>query len=298
VVLLSNVVTFWQADDVGTPLWHEIYYEVGQRCYRQDIVDLAAAGLADSGWGIYFYEKGQQKGWERTGESLWPYSLGPIVTWQHWPRAGRFYGAGEFGDIQLNTAINRILSLGNKVINNHAFPRTMTDADPGQMQANNDVDTLWHVPKGAQVWNLEMQTDLSAILNYVERLSADYNTQGRTVDVAGGPADFSSVTNLAIQVSFMPQVDANEILRRQYGWAIVETSKRLQMLAGQDYSVDPRIVWSAALPEDRAAIAQVVLTEDQLGIASKETQATQFGLDWSQEQERMRQESALSQTNQ
>jgi hypothetical protein len=289
-ILLSNVITFWQADDVDTPLWYEVRYGVGKISYRQDIVDLSLTSEQRPVWAIRTYQKqGDLGSWEQVAEeTIWDYLLGPIVSWQHWPRASRCYGAGEFGDIDLNLAVNRIMSLGNAVIRNHAFPKTiLAGAEAGDL-VEIAPDELWTLPKDAQVFNLEMQSDLSAILNYIDRLTADYNTQGRTVDVAGGPADFSSITNLAIKVSFMPQEDANEILKRQYGAALVEVSQRLQMLAGQPYEVSPKVIWKAALPESKAETAQVVTTEDQLGIASKETQATQMGLDWQQEQERKR----------
>jgi hypothetical protein len=294
-ILLSNIITFWQADDVDTHLWYEIYYKVGKTLFRQDIVDLAAVDLAERGWGIYQYERaeGDKNAWEKSGEpQLWDYDLGPIVSWQHWPRASRCYGAGEFGDIQLNESVNRIMSLANAVIRNHAFPKTIVAGAEASQLTEIEPGGMWTVPKDAQVFNLEMQSDLSAILNFVERLSADYNTQGRTVDVAGGPGDFAAITNLAIKVSFMPQEDANEILKRQYGNAIVEASKRLQMLADQPYEVDPKVVWEAALPESKLEIAQVVTVEDTLGLASKETQTTQMGLDFQQEQQRMADEQA------
>lgn len=292
-ILLSNVTTVWQADDVETHLWYEKHYRVGKNDFRQDIVDLAILGLG-SGWRIYQYVKPITAGtWDPVGAPVdWPYDLGPIVTWQHWPRAASCYGAGEFGDIHLNTAVNRMMSLGNAIFRNHAFPKTITDSPASALVAANDVDSLWHVPAGSNVWNLEMQSDQGALLTFVEKLTNHYNAQGRTVDIEGGPADFTNITNLAIKVSFMPQDDANEILKRQYGYGIVETSKRLQMLGGQDYASDPLITWKTALPESKLEIAQVATTEDTLGLASRETLATQLGLNWAQEQERLRSEQA------
>jgi hypothetical protein len=298
-LLLPDVITFTQADDVETHLWYSQYYKVGKKLFRQDFVDLALNKLADRGWGLYLYVKNSdnRQGWQEVYEArdLWDYDLGPIITWQHWPRTGRCYGEGEFGDIDLNTAVNRIMSLGNAVIHNHAFPKTIVAGGQMPEKVPTGPANVWNVPKDTQVYNLEMQSDLSAILNFVERLTADYNTQGRTVDVAGGPADFSSITNLAIKVSFTPQDDANEILRRQYGGALVEGSRRLQMLAGQLHDVAPKVIWKTALPESKAEVSQTVLVEDQLQLASKETQATQMGLDWLKEQKRKEDEAAQAQ---
>lgn len=302
-ILLSNIITVWQADDVDTHLWYEKYYRVGSTEYRQDIVDLQAVGEADRGWRIYTYKRAastmqsvaDDTKWMKVDEAEWSYDLGPIVTWQHWPRASRCYGAGEFGDIALNTSVNRILSLGSKVLHNHGYPKTVGTGFSAKKLEETSVDGFMTIDSAeAKVYNLEMQSDLSALLNLYKELKEGYNSQGRTVDIEGGPADFANITNLAIKVSFMPQDDANEILKRQYGYGIIETSKRLQMLGKQAYQTDPIIQWKPALPESKTEVALVVEAEDKLQLASKETQATQLGLDWMQEQERMLNEQKIS----
>ncbi len=293
-ILLSNAITYWKADDVDTVLWYELRYQAGGMYYRQDVVDLSLLpeGGRREGWALITYQRKSDAGnWQQSEEELWEYPLSPIISWQHWPRSGRCYGMHEFGDIAINKSVNRIMSLGNKVIHNHAFPKTVLVGAEAKDLTPIAPDEMWSLPsKDAQVFNLEMQSDLSAILTFVDKLDAAYNTQGRTVDVAGGPADFSSITNLAIKVSFMPQEDANEILQRQYGGALVEASKRLQMLDGRDYETDPKVIWKPSLPESKDEVARVVTAEDNLGVASKETQATQLGLDWQKEKARIAKE--------
>src|SRR5574341_2276790 len=94
-----------------------------------------------------------------------------------------------------------------------------------------------------------MQSDLSALMEMTQALIDGYMAQGRTVMLKGGPADMNNLTNLAIKISFMDMSNANEILQHQYGYALVEISRRMLMLGGRRFEDRPVVIWPAPLPE-------------------------------------------------
>lgn len=292
--LLHNVVTYWQYDDWRRVLWHSLYYNVGKVTFRQDVI---APGQAGSAWTIITYQKtgantGMRAQWQAVGEPyIWPYPLGPIVDWQHWPVSDAYYGKSETGDIRGVLAVNRLMSLGSSILRAHAAPRVViTGAEAGKLQQT-AVEGIFTIPKAATLQVLEMQSDLGALMNMTQALIDGYMSQGRTVLLKGGPADFNSLTNLAIKVSFMDMSKANEILQHQYGYGIVEISRRMRMVAGQqDFLERPMLTWPEPLPESELEKVQVVRQERDMKIISREGAQIKMEIDPATENARMERE--------
>ena len=296
VRLLNNIITFWQADDVATPLWHEVQWTVGKITYRQDILDLETLGMG-SGYEIRQYQAAQNntgkgEGWSADGVIAWPYDTPPIIDWQHWPEERIYYGSGEDGDLDLNDAVNRVLSQANAVIRNHAFPKTIaTGVSAGKVEVATAIDSFWTIQNpNAKVYNLEMQSDLTAIMNMANALKEAYTSQGRVVLLSGQPSEFARLTNLAVRTVFMDMINANNTLRSTYGSGIKRICEAMLTMAGRDAGYDVTLNWDDALPENDLEQAQVIQLLRGMGLISKQTSAGEIGLDWEQETARMEDE--------
>lgn len=285
--LVGNAITFWQADDVDIALWHELSWQVGKTYYRQDMLDLDALGMG-AGWQIIQYRSDNGLQWSLQSIIDWRYDVPPIINWQHWPRSDKYYGKSEASDLPLNDSLNRVLSQANAILRNHAYPKTVATGVTAAKVQPTAVDSFWAIENdNAKVFNLEMHSDLSAILNMADRLTDHYHAQGRTVVLKGNPADFARLTNLAIGAVFMDASTANETLRRQYGKALSQLTCAMLAMDGRKSDYKPILKWTDALPNNELEQAQIVQVQRNLGLISQESAAAEMGLDWATEQQRM-----------
>lgn len=301
-----NIICHWAEDDKDTLLWYEVRYASGRKQYRQDIVnDEYQSGVKQ--WLIYEYVQVREGKWElRTdlpdNPVIWPYELGPIVDWQHLPDPRNYYGKPEMGNglklLDLQNAINKAASDYKAITRVHAAPRTVaTGVRAEEMQTVAGVDNFWALPdKDAKVYNIEMQSDLSALMNFIRYLSEAFFAQTRTTMLSGGVDAYKSITNLGIKAAFMDMLAKNSQLQRQYGRGIAEISKRFLMLGNFDYNVKPKIVWATPLPTSDLEETQIAQQQIDMGVLSKETAAGALGLDWQTEQDRLAAEGDTAQT--
>lgn len=283
----GNVITFWQADDIDNVLWHEIYWNVGKRAYRQDVV------RTESGWAIYDWERSSEMmtEWTPTASAMWPYPTAPIVAWPHQGVPGQFYGANEIGDIKAADQINKVASEISRILRFHAAPRTVGIGFTTDDLVQTRIDGLWTVPAPeAQIFNLEMKGDLGSSMAFLDRLTGNYLQERRTVALAGKVEDFQRVTNLGMRALFIDALAKNEELRRNYETGLAAISAGMMALDGT--LVEGEIVphWPEPLPVDPLAQVQQLQVERELGIVSQETAARERGRDWQLEQERLGQE--------
>lgn len=299
-----NIICHWADDDKDTLLWYEIRYDKGRKQYRQDIVNDEYQSGAKQ-WLIYEYVYDGKKWTLRTdieNPVIWPYELGPIVDWQHLPDPRNYYGKPEMGNglklLDLQNAINKAASDYKAITRVHAAPRTVaTGVRAEDMQTVAGVDNFWALPdKDAKVYNIEMQSDLSALMNFIRYLSESFFAQTRTTMLSGGVDAYKNITNLGIKAAFMDMLAKNAQLQRQYGRGIAEISKRFLMLGGYAYDVKPHIVWATPLPTSDLEETQIAQQQIDMGVLSKETAAGALGLDWQQEVERLANEGDTAQT--
>jgi len=301
-----NVISHWASDDKDTLLWQEIHYAQGRKQYRQDVVNEAYQDNGRTGWTIYEYVHDGRKWVLRTdlpeNPVVWPYELGPIVDWQHLPDPRNYYGKPEMGNglklLDLQNALNKAASDYKAITRVHAAPRTVaTGVRAEEMAAVSGTDNFWAIPdKDAKVYNVEMQSDLSALMNFIRYLGEAFFAQTRTTIISGGIDAYKNITNLGIKAAFMDMLAKNAQLQRQYGRGIAEISKRFLMLNGMDYNVKPHIVWATPLPTSDLEETQIAQQQIDMGVLSKETAAGDLGRDWQQETERMANEGDAAQT--
>jgi hypothetical protein len=276
----AHVIVFWDADDFEKVRWYELRWQVGRTTYRQDVV------YEDDRWLIRdFRLKGSR--WELLDEVIWPYALGPIVDWQHQKHPVEYYGRDELPHAHLNDLINKVASDTARILRFHAYPRTIgTGFEATNVQASG-IDDFWVIPeKEAHVFNLEMQSDLSASLRFLQLLTDNFLAESRVTMLNGDPQHFKGVTNLGVRVAYLDQIAKTEMLRRQYSIGLQAISRRLLMLGGHDHDVNVRVHWGEALPVDRREAVELVAKQIELGLLSPQTASAQLGLDWQTERAR------------
>lgn len=281
----ANVVVFWQADNVKRVLWYEIYWSAGKREYRQDIV------REGQGWAFYDYARADDKSefaLDKTTE--WPYSEAPIIDWQHKRNTRGYYGKSETGNLDLNNAVNRLMSDVGRILGVHASPKTIIIGSDAKGLIETAINNLWVLQNpDAQVKNLEMDTDLAASMGAVQYLEAAYFAQQRVVRLRGDVRDLQRVTNLGLRGFYTEQIAKNEELRRNYERAIQAISRTMQAI-GRKKIQKPKVHWADPLPTDPMEQVSSLEKEREMGIVSQETAARERGRDWNTERKRMAEE--------
>lgn len=285
----ARVIAFWDGDDYERVLWYEIRWTVGKAVYRQDILEDMPGR-----WVILEYKQEASR-WIKTDEIYWSYPLGPIQCWQHMPALFQFYGQHDYGNMALNDAVNKVASDVKRILRFHAFPRTVGTGFEASKVQETGIDGFWTIPnENARVQNLEMQSDLSSSLQFMDTLTQAFLHEQRVVMVPGGLDAFKGMTNLGIRAAFMDMVSKNEVLRRQYGRAIQQISQRLLMMADRPFEVPPVVHWSEALPVDRREMVALTQQEILMGTLSVRSASAELGRDYLLEQERRADEQLTS----
>ncbi len=276
----ANVLVFWDADDYEKVLWYEIHWKVGRIAYRQDIVN------DDGQWLVRDYQRKGSR-WELQDEVIWPYPLSPIVDWEHQKNPMGYYGRDELPHVHLNDLINKVASDTARILRFHAYPRTVgVGFEANHVQASG-IDDFWVIPeKQAQVFNLEMQSDLTASLRFLQLLTESFLAESRVTMLTGDPQHFKGVTNLGVRVAYLDQIAKTELLRRQYGYALEAISQRLLMLGDYAYDQPVEVHWGEALPVDQREAIELLAQQINLGLLSPQTAAKQLGIDWQTEKQR------------
>lgn len=278
-LLPTNVLVWWNADNFRDVLWYEIQWSAAGQNWRQDIVPDGARWLIRN-----FVQKGNQ--YELMTEEIWPYELSPIVAWPHKRNPKLHYGDDEFGHAVLNDMVNLTASNIAKILRFHAHPLTVTDDK--SLGKDNFIESgpskLVKVSQGSRVWNVEMQSDLSSSMNFLNMLVGMFNEQSKIVTLPADLRVFSNVTNFGIRAAFLPMSDDNERLQRQYGWGITEISKRLLMLRGKRVEREPIVKWGEALPVNAAEATNTLVTQYNAGFTSRKQASESLGYDWGQVQ--------------
>ena len=290
-VLDSALVTvFWHPEDKAKVTAYRIGWTQGADQIRQDII---APGVFPDRerdfWTIL--DMVQRKGgrWEVVREIEWRKEFGPIVDWQNRLEPRDYYGKSDFVNPELNDRVNFVASNIVRIIKYHAHPRTiLTGAQASEIQ-DTAIDSLWSIPsKEAQVFNLEMQSDLESSRQTYNGLKAEFYAEHRAVDMASLRDKLGNLTNFGLRVLYKDALDKLTTKRAMYGAGLVEISRRMMSLMGQE--VEPTITWPKELPYNPLEEIQEIREELELGLISKETAAVRRGIDWEKEQERLEEE--------
>lgn len=286
------IVAYWQADDKDNVLWYEMGWTSGQTDYLIDFVN----NQETSNWSIIEYSRPSGGQWTETKNTLWNFPLSPIYHWQHLPNANNFYGRPEASNdqLRLNDGINKVASDINRILRIHAFPKTIGTGFEATAVQPTAVDSFWTIPNAdAEIFNLEMQSDLQSSMNMLTYLNDALLMQARVVIMRGTVKDFQRVTNTGIRAVFLDMIAKNILLRWQYGTAIQELSRRMLMVNGMEFLSRPDIIWADPLPEDDTEAINTLAIERGLNIVGHKTASQKRGYVWDEQKAEMQAESKM-----
>lgn len=279
----ATMLTYWRADDLREVLWYEMMVTTDRK-YRTDFINLGA--FEGAGWQIRTYAMHGNR-WEPVATEDWPYPYGPILDWQHLRDPRRYYGKSHLMASSLNDSVNKVASDVKQILRYHASPRTIGKGVAASSIETTSIDGFFTVPKDAEVFNLEMQSDLVSSLRFFDLLREAHAAEMRVVRLAGGAEAYRNITNLGLKVAFMPMLAQNDQLHRNYDGGVVGLTRRLLMLAGSPADVPLRVQWPRPLPISETEETQLVQTQRDLGVISKQSAASRLGLSWPIEQARL-----------
>jgi hypothetical protein len=214
-----------------------------------------------------------------------PYGFAPISHWQNLIVPDSVYGECDITDDVrgLQDKINFTASNIAKIIKYHAHPKTW-----GKMLGNK-TDGQWGADQmilasdpGAQIANLEMQSDLLSSQTYLQYLRNALMSTTMTVDIAGLD-QVGALTNFGLRVLYSDAINKMNVKRELYGDGLEETLRRVLIIGGFE-PMPLEIVWEDPLPVNELEASQSDLVLLNAGIISKETVATRRGLNWEDEQ--------------
>ncbi len=284
------LTVLWQANDMEKIMAYILRWQVGRVIYRQDFI---APDTPNGGWLVRELQKESGRQWKIVNETTWPYPWAPLLTWQNLPNPGKFYGLSDLESAELNDAINFVASNINRILRFHAHPRTIGTGMRADDVEATAVDSFWAIPKkDANIFNLEMQSDLQSSMRFLDFLRGAFFSESAGVDMTVFKDKIGSVTNFGLRVLFQDAIDRIELKHQTYGEALVELNRRALEVMGagkENYTV---IHWPEALPSDKVELTKLIAMEMEGGLTSKETAAKKLGLDWETEQERLQAEAA------
>jgi len=183
----------------------------------------------------------------------------------------------------------------NRIVRIYAHPRTVGKmiGDALNMNANPGAVIRLEHPD-AQLYNLEMHSDLSSAIETYRRLVAALHETTRIPEVATGKLDSAgNLSSLALRILYAPLLQKTESKRRLYGRAIEEMMERALAMMGIEDTVE--IKWPELLPSDPEAERRTALLDAQVGV-SKTTILRNLGYDPEVEMENLRNEAAEQQS--
>jgi hypothetical protein len=162
--------------------------------------------------------------------------------------------------------------------------------EPDQVKATS-IDGFFSVPDTADVFNLEMQSDLSSSMAMFTQLKAEFFAGRRVLDLSTVRDRLGQITNFGVRMLFSEMIELRDEKTRLIGGGLAATFQRLLAMDGVEAGA-PVVKWGDALPVNRVEALQAATLEKELGTASVQTLSADLKRDYIVEQERKREEAA------
>jgi hypothetical protein len=231
-------------------------------------------------WHITEQEARGAGAYRTLAEIEWQYPWPPIVDCQNLPSPNEYYGIADIEEdlIELNQAINFLLSNMSRIIRYHAHPKTWGRGFDAR-QLHLAVDETIVLPPGGELHHLEMTSDLASSIRLLERLREALHEISRTPEVAMGKLEgVGALSGVALRILYQPLVEKIQAKRLTYGEMLVELNRRLLVLGGFGGENMITVHWPELIPGDPESEAKTMLLWQQLGV-SQDTIMRRLGLD-------------------
>lgn len=278
----ATVSVSWEPDDIEQVVSYRIQYPAVDPATGKPVVVRQRIERDGAAWRIVDQRSApDSREWVTLSEAVWPHPWPPVVDCQNLPCPHEYWGISDLEDdvIQLNRAVNFVLSNLARIIRHHAHPKTWGKGFTAN-QLNIAVDETIVLPSAdAELHNLEMVSDLSSSISVYERLREALHEVARVPEVATGKLDRAgALSGVALKILYQPLIEKTESKRRTYGDLLVEVNRRLLALGGFGDENRTLIHWPELLPVDARMEAETALLHQQLG-ASADTLLQRLGFD-------------------
>lgn len=300
----SNCAAFWDVSDVDRVLWYRLQFVAGKEGpgKRIDYVHGRYTGDefdhdVDEWWEIVFVTKGGPiPTWEMQDPQLWPYEWSPIVDWQNQPRPYRYYGADDVSQIiNLNKALNFVASNYSRILKHHAYPKTVGLGFDASDVVETEIGGFFTVNKSKQeadIFNLEMASDLASSRAFIDLLAAEVWHNARMVDPQSVKDKIGQITNFGLRVLYTDAIRKIDTKRLLYGEGLEMLSLHGLELMGGGVPDEVAVIWPDVLPENDTETVTSLQSELASGVIDKQTYRELRGYDHEQIVARLAEQSA------
>lgn len=228
-------------------------------------------------------------------QSILPNPLGEmlIIHIKNEPRPWERFGVSDYYDLILpNKELNENLSNLSEILAYHAAPITVVKGARLNTLEKGARKMWTGIPKDGDVYNLNLDADLSSSLNYIALIKQHIFETGCVPEEALGQLQaISNTSGAALQLQYQPIVDRAARKQPQYGRGLQEINRlilRFYEAVGAlelPEKVSPalkyhtKITWGDGLPRDRSLELADISTEMGLQIESKKGALVRLGED-------------------
>jgi hypothetical protein len=240
----SMVDVITDPDDMSRVLEYQVIWKSGGGWKRDRFVE-------DGGQWLIIREVNERGSkWQQESETIWAYEWAPLFSCQNLKNPLEFWGISDLEDADLNDGINFTASNNGRILRFHAHPKTIvTGAEASQVQTT-AVDQLWSIPvQGAEVKNLEMQSDLASSRQHLSDLKHDFHNISDVPMMDAITTNVGALSGFALRILYGPLLSKTEGKRRRYGGMLARINYALLELDGRTPQVCS-IRWQDPLPGD------------------------------------------------
>lgn len=173
-----------------------------------------------------------------------PYGFIPIVHIKNRPNSSSYYGKSDANDIlKINKVYNELMQQLKSVIDYHATPTTViTGASAKSLKKG--LGQIWSgLPPEANVFNLGLDVDLSATVNFVKDLKTAMHELSDVPENALGKIQaISNTSAAALQITYHPLIQQANLKAVTYGEGISKLNTMILKIMRLADSQNPRLI--------------------------------------------------------
>jgi len=235
-------------DDIETVTAYIITYMVKRD--GKDEVFQERTTRQDSNWLIESGIFKNKKFIPETSE-VWDWSFPPIIHGQNLINIESVYGDPDVTDDvdELQDMLNKTSGNVSKIIDIHGHPLTVGKGFSGRDPIDIEPGKMIQTSSDQEVYNVEMQSDLTSSMNYMLNMRQALFDITRTVDISSMSDKLGALTNFGLHVLYQDSLAKNETKKQLYGDALLELNRRLLLLA-KAKPEEGHIEWPNPLPEN------------------------------------------------
>lgn len=280
----------WDADDLERVLWYKIEYpSLNPRTNKIEYKKRMIEWQEDGTWLITKHIKTESdRTYRQEGPSInWDYPFAPIVDWQNLPAPNEYFGRADIANLAGQDAVNFTASNMQRIIRFHGHPKTIGKGFKADTVSIAPDEMIVLPDKDSDVFNLEMQSDLSASRNFLQDLIDYYMQLNHVPNMNPQKVSIGALSGFALRVLYADLLDQTETKRRLYGDGIEEIDRRVRLLNNMTDLKPTKQMWQSPLPENKKELVDELVIEVDAGFTSKQTAQQELGRDVETEKARI-----------